>query len=251
MTSQFYLTLPSNSSIEYFPVNTLTNFKTKLAQPVELTGDWEVALAELQYPHSWYNLQNLSSHIYRDSGGQGYFSTSVVLHGYYPTIREFVAAVNKVLKTDANGDGWLTHNQLTCKMTVHVKNEVKLVFTAQLASMIGFDKKEVLITKNTEAPLPIDLEAGFHAMYLYTDIVEPQPVDDSKVSLLKVIRYVGQFGENVNVSFPNLQYFPVNVKSFETIEIDIKDNTQEKVPFEFGKVIVTLHFRQRRSPLFI
>ena len=107
--------------------------------------------------------------------------------------------------------------------------------------MVGFDKKEVKITKNMEAPLPIDLEAGFHAMYLYTDIVEPQLVGDSKVF----------FGDNVSINFPKLQYIPVNVKSFETVEIDIKDDTQEKVPFEFGKVIVTLHFRQRRSPLFI
>ena len=181
--------------MEYFPANTLTNFKTKLAQPVELTGDWEVALAELQYPRSWYNLRNLSNHIYRDSGGQGYFSTSVVLHGYYPTIREFVAAVNKTLKTDTNGDAWLTHNQLTRKMMVHVKNKAKLVFTGRLASMIGFDKKEVLITNNTEAALPVDLEAGFHAMYLYTDIVEPQLVGDSKVSLLKVIRCAGSLGK--------------------------------------------------------
>ena len=71
-------------------------------------------------------------------------------------------------------------------MTVHAKNKAKLVFTGRLASMIGFDKKEALITKNTEAALPVDLEAGFHAMYLYTDIVEPQLVGDSKVSLLKL-----------------------------------------------------------------
>ena len=83
--------------MEYFQAYTLTNFKTKLAQPVELTGDWEVALAELQYPRSWYNLRKLSN---RDSGGQVYFSTSVFPHVYYPTIREFVAAVNKTLKTD-------------------------------------------------------------------------------------------------------------------------------------------------------
>ena len=106
--------------------------------------------------------------------------------------------------------------------------------------MIGFEKKEVVIIKKTEAPLPVNLEAGFHAMYLYTDIVEPQLVGDSKVSLLKVVKCAGEFGENVTVSFPNLQYVPVNVKSFETVEIDIKDDTQEKVPFEFGKVIVTL-----------
>ena len=252
MASQFYLTLPSNSSMEYFPANTLTNFKTKLAQPLELTGEWEVALSEFQYPRSWYNLRKgFDSHIYADSGGQGYFLTSTVPHGYYPTVKEFVSAVNKTLKTDANGDIWLTYNQLTRKMTVHVRNKARLVLTGRFASMVGFDKKELEIAKNTEAPLPVDLEAGFHAMYLYTDIVEPQLVGDSKVSLLKVVKCSGEFGDNVSVNFPNLQYVPVNVKSFETVEIDVKDDTQEKVPFEFGKVIVTLHFRQRRSPLFI
>ena len=88
-------------------------------------------------------------------------------------------------------------------------------------------------------------------MYLYTDIVEPQLVGDSKVSLLKVIKCDGEFGENVSVNILNPQYVPVTVKSFETIEIDIKDDTQENVPFEFGKLVVTLHFRQRRSASFI
>ena len=69
MASQFYLTLPSNSSMEYFPTNTLTNFKTKLVQPIELTGEWEVAHSELQYPRSWYNLRKgFDSHIYYKGG---------------------------------------------------------------------------------------------------------------------------------------------------------------------------------------
>ena len=123
MASQFYLTLPSNSSMEYFPANTLTNFKTKLAQPIELTGEWEVALSELQYPRSWYNLRKgLDSHIYHKSGGEDYFLLSGVPHGYYRSVKEFVGAVNKTLKTDVNGDIWFTYNQLTRKMTVHVKN---------------------------------------------------------------------------------------------------------------------------------
>ena len=79
--------------------------------------------------------------------------------------------MNKGLKTDANGDVWLARNQLSRKMSVLVKNKAKLILTERLASMIGFDKKEMLITKNTEAPLPVDLEAGFHAMYVYTDLL--------------------------------------------------------------------------------
>ena len=153
------------------------------------------------------------------------------------------------MKTDANGDIWSTFNEVSHKVTVHAKNQARFAFSRRFGNMIGFDK-EVIITKKTEAQLPVDLEAGFHAMYLYTDIVEPQ-LGDSKVSLLKVIKRDGEFGENISVNILNPQYVPVTVKSFETIEIDIKDDTQENVPFEFGKLVITLHFRQRRSASFI
>ena len=41
MATQFYLTPPSNSSLDYFPNNTVANFKVKLAKLIELTGEWE------------------------------------------------------------------------------------------------------------------------------------------------------------------------------------------------------------------
>ena len=105
------------SSIEQFygifPANTLTNFKTKLAQPLELIGEWEVALSEFQYPRSWYTLRNLDNHIYVNSGSQGYPSVSIIPHGYYPTVKEFVFNVLFSAETDANGDICLMYNQLT------------------------------------------------------------------------------------------------------------------------------------------
>ena len=53
----FYLTLPSNSSMDYFPDNTLTHFTTRLPQMIDLDGSWEIGLAEIQYPHSWHNIK--------------------------------------------------------------------------------------------------------------------------------------------------------------------------------------------------
>ena len=55
--AQFYLHLPSNSSLDKFPNNTLTEQHVSLPQTVSLTGDWEVALTEIHYPHSWNNVQ--------------------------------------------------------------------------------------------------------------------------------------------------------------------------------------------------
>ena len=54
--THFYLTLPSNSSQEYFPDNTLTDFITKLPSTIELTNEWEVGLAEIMFPRSWYTI---------------------------------------------------------------------------------------------------------------------------------------------------------------------------------------------------
>ena len=52
----FYLTLPSNSSMNYFPENKVNNFTTKLPQNIELSGDWEVGLVSVQFPVNWTNL---------------------------------------------------------------------------------------------------------------------------------------------------------------------------------------------------
>ena len=52
----FYVTLPSNSSLDYFPKNTLTDYTTKLPQRLDLDESWEVALSEVQYTRSWTNV---------------------------------------------------------------------------------------------------------------------------------------------------------------------------------------------------
>ena len=56
-TTQFYLHLPSNSSVDKFPMNTLSEYRVGLPQTIALEGDWEVALTEIHYPHSWNNVQ--------------------------------------------------------------------------------------------------------------------------------------------------------------------------------------------------
>ena len=53
MESEFYVTLPSNSSMQYFPDNKTSNFLTKLPGTLQLEEEWEVDLAERDYPHTW------------------------------------------------------------------------------------------------------------------------------------------------------------------------------------------------------
>ena len=50
-----------------FHDNKTSNFKVNLPKPLELDPTkWEVALSEIQFPHSWYNIQNGRNVIKKD-----------------------------------------------------------------------------------------------------------------------------------------------------------------------------------------
>ena len=54
--THFYLTLPSNSSMDIYPNNTLAKYTTRLHNDVSLQGEWEVGLSEIVFPKTWFNI---------------------------------------------------------------------------------------------------------------------------------------------------------------------------------------------------
>ena len=51
---EFQIMLASNVASNAH--NKPNDFETTLAKPLDLPGEWEVALIDLQYPHNWTNL---------------------------------------------------------------------------------------------------------------------------------------------------------------------------------------------------
>ena len=54
----------------------------------------------------------------------------------------------------------------------------------------------------------------------------------------------------VTARFDHVQYIPLLSREFGSVETEIRDDTGRPVPFERGKVTVTLHFRRCSSGLF-
>ena len=54
---QFYIKLPSNSSTNVYPENRPYSYVTKLPDEIHLAGRWEIGLKEIQYPPSWFNIE--------------------------------------------------------------------------------------------------------------------------------------------------------------------------------------------------
>src|SRR5436190_6310218 len=96
---KFYIVLPSNSSMLYFPENKTTQFTTELPRRIDLHGRWEVALTEIQFPCSFLHIRPEEGLItfvdVKESDKTMTAKKSRVLSGVYFSVNDVVAAVNR------------------------------------------------------------------------------------------------------------------------------------------------------------
>ena len=108
------------------------------------------------------------------------------------------------------------------------------------------------MSENVEGHLPVDVNGGFYGLYVYCDIVENHLVGDVSAPLLRIVPVqksgVTQ-GDVIAHTFSTPHYVPVKRKNFENIQMDIRTDTGERVPFQRGKLTTTLHFRKSRPSL--
>lgn len=285
--SHFYLTLPSNSSEKYYQNNTLTHFFTKLHNDISLNGEWEAALVEIMYPRNWYNVDEqymivkceecdgcVDTHVTEDV--IDYELQVRVPSGYYSTMEELIEMLNNaiskefskdiispaVLQAIAKGgktfrvDEKLWPRFRYYKPSRHVYLSMQagmtVTLTNKLAMILGLETETYASHAVTvRSNLTSDIEGGLHAMYVYCDLLECVPVGDTAVPLLRIVKVGGQRDEMVQIEYDQPRYFPLQKKVFDSVEIDIRDDTGEHISFDSGKLIVTLHFRRAKDSYFL
>ncbi len=294
--SQFYLTLPSNSSARYYSNNTLTKFTTKLLTTVDVSGPWEVGLSEISFTKSWHNvIENHSGHnlavhcpesfspeglsteeaIQIDSETYGYGIT--IPEGHYDSMEMFVETINRSIvnrlsdPTERRGvparrDGRrggepslpkFVYNPNTRRVNVSLHHHQKIWISDSLIRVMGFGRKQVPFVRQSGDDLqnifgkrPADINSALQHIFVYTDVAENIPVGDTSAPLLRIINTDGKHGQQIHSYFDRPRYLPLQKKNFDSITIDIRDDTGRSVPFEFGRAIVILHFRQAKHSYF-
>jgi len=148
-------------------------------------------------------------------------------------------------------------NERNMKVYVTLPEYTELDISNKLASMLGFKRRQVPLTNNTSRAMPfrsrkaVDIYAGVHAMFIYCDLLECVPVGDTLSPLLRIINVNGSFGSNIQHYFEKPRYIPLQKKHFDSVEIDIRDDTGEPIAFETGKLIVTLHLKRARGAYYL
>lgn len=267
------MTLPSTSSIKLYPDNTTANYVTQLYKNIELRGDWEVALTEFHFPHTFFNVNHGSNkikavcHFERKES----ITSGAVEPGYYKNDEEFLDAVNNVLEGMKLGTisinavthcPYYTGPQRIVEPKVRPVIGVRLIREPDLTVFDLISLGEVLsrqlgyepginIAAEPAARMPLNLAYGLPShIFIYSDIVEPHMVGDTNVPLLRMInthhgKYL--FGDEATITPNSLQYIPLAKYQFDNIQIDLRVNSGQPVPFKFGTAAVVLHFRRSLS----
>lgn len=242
----FYVTLPSDSSMNYFPENKISHFVTRFPTPLELRGEWEVGLVEFIYPHTWYNVNHTNNFIGFDLNDGKIIGRRIPV-GFYESVTEILKAIT--IK-DHQNKIYFTYNSITKRVRIRVKNNAKVLLYDGLAQMLGFDACEIECNpdqseKTVDSPYVADPCAHYRVLLVYTDIVQPQIVGDVLAPLLRIVNVSGSDGEVISDTFDRPHYLPVCRKLIDTLEIVIRTHIGELTPFERGRSYVKLHFRQK------
>ena len=260
-SSGFYVQLPSNASMHLYPDNKLCCYKTQLPRTLNFDGKYEVGLVEIQYPNTWKTFQHDHSYEiriqYMPNFDNDNFTWDAVERvrveiprEQYETIAELIENVQTVINQEALRHGWgdiitIYDWPIARRLSFVIKKDFHIRFSEEFRSMVGGLDEYVYHTGTTQTKERYDIKNGFHSLYVYSDICEPQFVGDVMAPLLRTVALDGKRGEYTSKIFDVPHYIPVGLNGINSIKINIKDDTGEDVPFLDGKVMCKLHFRPK------
>ena len=113
-----------------------SNFLTKLTRTLQLDGEWEVGLAEIDYSHTWYNIREgkNSVEIYVPDK---WFKKISIQPGYYEQVQDVIDALLKAGPANAT-DVAGSYDDTSKRVTVRCAEGTVLELRGNIARMFGY-----------------------------------------------------------------------------------------------------------------
>ena len=240
--------LVSKASSQLFPNNTLSSFTKFLPEQVNLDGQKEVAISEISYSSMYQNVTEGKFMFYDEKHSktkEAYYLQT----GLFFSITDIVEAMNTI-KQERN------HHRDTCitikvssvtqKVEVYLANEKSslAIFSTDLGHIIGGGVRNCLrilmCGKGPHEPTFAYDIVRTQSFLIYTDIVEYNIVGDTKATLPRCFPFISKLksGDITNIghyinyqNFSNLQLRRLLKNPFQSIHIDLRETSGEKIPF--------------------
>ena len=278
--NSFYMTLLSDSSVQHFPNNTQSSFRTKLPKAIDINkGEWEMAMVEMIHPAQVYNVSKEESQFHLSTSYKGLVQKLLELHppkceklesgdivypmcipaGVYNSPEHLVNEINDTIQKTI-GESLKKVNCLfeiqysnlskRIKFGRKAKYDITLAFHPGLLAKLGASNQNRISVDNDEAfTHDVDLYAGINHMFIYSDLADFTLLGDVQAQILRVVPFQDSKQIHVHKEFLNLHYVPVSKPYFDESGINIRGDTGEIIQFSGGKSMVKLHFRKKTQYL--
>ena len=220
----FYLTLPSNGSLDYYPDNSPGHYVIRFPQEIDLTrGPWEIGLAEIQFSTTYSNIDKDSIWMkyevprIEDQGTpldvkpsekqsvavsfaeQEKEHTINLGEGLIYSNRDFVKEIEfKITHFSHAKTFFRQHGRYpvefqyhtgTKKTKIHVyEHGSKLTLSPVLADILGVTSKQPLVgRKRYISQHMTDVNYSLRSIFVYCDLIRPRVVGDTVAHLLRVL----------------------------------------------------------------
>jgi hypothetical protein len=266
--NEFYVTLPSNASMDVHPDNTKSNYITELMGSIKFDYPYEVGLVEISNPcnidfEEQYYFGKIE--IYRSANDNNNYDILLFTDKLKESgnLFEYIKSSLTIAKTALKLNESFNMTKVissTDSTRYSIKFELpqnfEMVFNGEIANMIGIPEKirksSIFQTKNVN---DANIKEYFTLMksehlFVYSDIADFQYVGDTKAQLLRVVHIDKNSMQAGSQSkyYPSPHYIPVTRNNINNIQITIKNKSNELVRFKDGSelVIVKLHFRPQK-----
>lgn len=293
MTNSLIYTLPSNTPN---PNNTLSQYVVQLPSSVTLDKSWKVAMLEISYTKSWFNIHKDHIITVVDDEGGVYHCPEKLGAGMYETEQSLIDAIQSCVRSLKISEfmrrrqtlsgmhlrdnsipdlskydiikppsiSLNCHNHTTSIVPGERRDKAQLFlsFDKELENILGISRDHFeydydLDSANEVAAVGLipksingvggsfrsyDLKAGIHTLMVYCNLVKPVLVGNTYANLLRSVHipHNTPFGHQVNIQFQKPYYLPLSTTEFEQIELEIRDDNNKLIPFQWGRTTITL-----------
>ena len=279
-SDEFTIDLISNASMETFNENTMASFRNQLSQPIQLQGEWQVALTSLSFPSKINNVNSGEIVVYtnprtetdesRNQSGQNRKIRTGIYNSWENLVTEIVR-IASLKQFDRRFD------KVTQKLTLTFgKNEGLSFQDNEIPSILGFKGTpdpshsgfvHIGYIKNVEngnpnapnrhlANFPVDITCGPQPIFVYIDIIEYQHMGDSRAPVLKIIESERRLRNgSLNPVTPvhhknltNLDYKRLLSNNIQNIKVELRNETGKLLPFTgIGELSSVLNIREQAN----
>ena len=251
-SEDMYIVLVSNASMDLFPDNSICFFRTRLSHPIQFTDNIEVALTDISFTKSWFNLPNsyvikLSVDGTPEPDFPAELSEEINLpSGFYEDPGHLIKVINSLIATKETIAGVTKLPQLEYRNS-RIKTSVigECVYGSQTYTLSVNFSDNLVKELGGLGNNPVSFANDITELFVRADVIEPSFFGSNMDKILRIItldrRY--KFGEQVSYVFDNPYYMKLSRTIIQEIQIDIKSNHNTHPSFKFGRSELTLHFK--------